>query len=123
MRTVSVQIGIVGGNADEIDRLARQFRQELLGLDVEAVAVPSGGTAPSGAKGDPVTIGTLIVTMANSAVLAGICQVARAWVTGARGRHIMIKDGDRSLEIDGASASQMQQVIDKFLAGAQPGQD
>lgn len=117
MRTVSIKLGTIGSDPAEIDRLTHQFRQELLGVDVEMVTVPSAGTA-SGAKGDPVAIGTLVVTLANSAVLASICQLARTWVTRDRGRRIVVKNGDRTLEVDGSSAGQQQQVIDAFLADA-----
>ena len=123
MKTVSVQVGTSDGDAAEADRLARQFRQEVLGLDVETVAVPGAGAAPYGAKGDPASIGTLVVTLANSAVLASLCQLARAWVIRARGRRITIKDRDRALEIDGASTAQQQQLIDAFLAGTRADPD
>jgi hypothetical protein len=118
MTTISVQISISGGDTEGTDRLARQFRRELLGLDTDTVTFARLDTAPPGAKGDLVTTGTLIATLANSAVLASICQLARTWVTRDRGRRIIIKDGDRSLELHGGNPEQHQQIVDAFLSVA-----
>jgi hypothetical protein len=115
MAMVSVQIQIDEDDTQELDRLSRELRRELLELDVDDVALAWGTEAPLGAKGDPVTVGMLVVSLANSAVLAGICQVARTWVNRAQGRRIVMKDGKRTLEITGASNDQQQQVIDAFL--------
>lgn len=115
MTTISVQVSN-GDDAEETDWLTRQFRQELLALDTDTVTFAQQDATPAGAKGDLVTTGTLIATLANSAVLASICQLARTWVTRDRGRCIIIKDGDRSLELHGGSPEQHQQVIDAFLS-------
>jgi hypothetical protein len=116
MSTVSIRIQASAGNIAEVDRLSRELRRELLRLDVDDVALAPGGKAPADAKGDPVTVGMLIVSLANSAGLVGICQVARGWVNRDQGRRITVKDGKRTLEITGASSEQQQQVIDAFLA-------
>jgi hypothetical protein len=116
MSTVSISIQASAGNIAEVDRLSRELRRELLQLDVDDVALAPGGKAPADAKGDPVTVGMLIVSLANSAGLVGICQVARGWVNRDQGRRITVKDGKRTLEITGASSEQQQQVIDAFLA-------
>jgi hypothetical protein len=112
---VSVEISLTGDDADETDRLTRRFRQELLDLDVDTVSLAGEDDAPPGAKGDAVTTGTLIVTLANSAVLTSIFQLARTWVTRDRGRRIIIRDGERSVEVHGGSAAEHQQVIKAFL--------
>jgi hypothetical protein len=113
--TVSVHV-----HADEeperLDRLTRLLREELLGLDVEDVAPARTGQAPPNARGDAITVGTLIVTLANSAGLVGVCQLLRTWVTRDQGRSITLKNGKRSLEITGANTAQHQQIIDAFLA-------
>jgi hypothetical protein len=115
MTTISVQLSS-GGDAEETDRHAHQFQRELLGLDTVTVMFAQPNAAPPGTKGDLVTTGTLIVTLANSAVLASICQLARSWVTRDRSRRIIIKEGDRSLELHGGNPEQHQQLIDAFLS-------
>jgi hypothetical protein len=118
MTTTPVRISISGCDTEETDRLARQFRRELLGLDANTVTFAQPDTAPPGTKGNLVTTGTLTATLANSAVLASICQLARTWVTRDRSRHIIIKDGDRRLELHGGNTEQHQQIIDAFLSAA-----
>jgi hypothetical protein len=114
-----VQVHVGDGDAEEVDLLSRQFRDELLELDVDAAATAQDGDAPTGAKGDPITIGVLVVTLANSSVLLGLCQFARAWIARDRRRHVTIKNGERSLEITDADPAQQRQLIDAFLR-AQP---
>jgi hypothetical protein len=116
MTTVSIHIQANEKDIAETDRLSRELRRELLALDVDDVALARGGEAPAGAKGDPVTVGMLVVSLANSAGLVGICQVVRTWVNRDRGRRIVMKEGKRTLQITGANAAQHQQIIDAFLA-------
>jgi len=112
-----LRVHIDAGDADpeETDQLTRQFRTELLGLDVIDANLAADGPGPANAKGDPVTIGTIVVTLANSTALVGVCQLARGWVNRKRGRRVVVKDGDRSLELAEASPEQQQQLIDAFL--------
>src|SRR5262249_49515852 len=124
---VSVRVqAAAAGSPEELDVLTRQLRQELLQLEVDGVALAHGDEEPGGAKGDVITIGTLVVTLANSAALAGACQVLRTWVTRDQGRRAMVKYGREhpmSLEITGANAAQHQQLIDSFLASMQHEQE
>lgn len=120
MPTVYLHVQTSDGDADETDRRTRQLRQELLALDVDDITLPSTHHAPAGAKGDPISIGTLVVSLANSAALVEICRVVRAWVTRDHGRRITLKDGDRTLEITGANTAQHQQIIDAFVNNTSP---
>jgi hypothetical protein len=113
--TISLHIS-ADEEPERLDRLTRLFREELLGLDVDGVTLARNGQAPPDARGDAISVGTLIVTLANSAGLVGLCQLARTWVTRDQGRRIIVKNGKRSLEITGTNTAQQQQVIDAFLA-------
>jgi hypothetical protein len=119
MMTISVQVSTRDNDPEEIDRLIRQFRQELLELDVHTATLARKDDIPPGAKGDPTTVGTLIVTLANSTVLVSLCQLIRAWATRDRRRSdtvkIIIKNGEKSLEITGDNPAQHRKVIDTFL--------
>lgn len=114
MKSVSVQVEIDGGDAEELDQLTRQMRAELLELDVADVSVDRSAETPEGAKGDAVTIGTLVVTL-TPMLLGSVCQLLRIWVSREKGRRIVLKDGDRSLEISGSATDRHQQLIDTFL--------
>ena len=111
---------MVNGDADELDRLTHQLREELLLLDLENVTLGRDVREPDGTKGDAIAIGTLIMTLGNSAVLVAACQVVRAWVTRGKARHATIKYGkNRTLDITGATAAQQQKLIDAFLGTMQ----
>jgi hypothetical protein len=114
---ISAELQVVNDDAAELDLQTRQLREELLMLDLDSVTLGRDVSEPDGAKGDPIAIGTLLMTLGNSAVLAAVCQVVRAWVARGKARHATIKYGkDRTLEITGATTKQQQQLIDAFLA-------
>jgi hypothetical protein len=114
---VELELQVVDGDASELDLQARQLREELLLLDLDNVALGRGVREPEGAKGDSIAVGTLIMTLANSAVLAAACQVIRAWVIRGQARHATISYGEnRTLDITGATTAQQQELIDAFLA-------
>jgi ATP-dependent Zn protease len=114
---VAVRLEMGNGGDEELDLQARQLREELLLLDLDAVALGRDVSEPAGAKGDPVAIGTLIMTLGNSAVLVAACRVIRAWIGRGQARRATIKYGEnRTLEITGATTEQQQELISAFLA-------
>ncbi|MEV0056486.1 hypothetical protein AB0H34_39120 [Saccharopolyspora shandongensis] len=121
MRSVSVQVGVADGDAEELDRLTRRLREDLLQLDVDRVAIPSE-PSPEGSKGTGDLLGTLLVTVANSAVLVSVCQLVRAWVMHNKNRRVVLKDGERTLELTATSAEQHEQIISAFLRGSSDGE-
>jgi hypothetical protein len=104
-----VDVRTTDGDDEEWDSLARQLRREMLALDVDDVTVARPEDIAAGAKGDPITIGTLIVT-ASSAALTAACQLVRIWTTRDQGRKAIIHVGTRTLEITGANSTQQQQL-------------
>jgi hypothetical protein len=115
---IGVQLQTAEDDAEETDAQARQLRKELLCLDLDTVTLASDTPAPAGSKGDAITVGALIMTLGNSAVLVAACQVIRAWVARGRGRRAVIRyrqGTGASLEITGATAAQHQQLIDVFI--------
>ncbi|MCR6490166.1 hypothetical protein M8542_45885 [Amycolatopsis sp. OK19-0408] len=103
-------------DAEELDRLARRLRAELIELDVDLRAVP--GEAPAGAKAaDPVTVGSLLVAFsAAGGVFPGLVETLREWLGRQAGRH-RIKvtvDGD-TLELERATSAERQELIDAFV--------
>lgn len=120
MVTVSIHFETDTDDTAEVDRLSRDLSRELFQGDVEDVEFAREGEAPTGAKGDPVSVGMLIVSLANSAGLVGVCQVVRSWVSRDERRRIVVRAGKRTLEITGASPQQHQQIIDAFLQEEKP---
>lgn len=115
---VSVHLQSDTSDVYELDVLTRHLRRELLSLNLDSLTLDREAETPKGAKGEAITVGTLVMTLANSAVLVAACQVIRAWITRGQARRATIQFGNKSgqvLEIHGASKDQNQQIIDAFL--------
>ncbi len=118
MPVVLIEFRDVDVDAEDHDLHGRLLRRELRALDVVDVRLPVAASVPIGAKGTATSTGQLIVSLANSAafgaVLTSIVQVLRAWITRGQGRRVILKDGERSLELTGANVDQQQQAVDAF---------
>jgi hypothetical protein len=114
LTTVFVRLRTAGGDQEEWSLLASRLRQELLALDVEDVRLARGGEVPQGAKGDPITTGTLVIT-ASAALLPAVGRLIRIWLSRDQGRNATFTAGDRTLKVTSVTAKQQQQIIDEFL--------
>lgn len=118
MPVLLIEFGEADIDAEHHDLLARRLRAELLALDVHDVRLVTAGSVPTGTKGTAASTGQLLVSLANSAafgvVMTSLVQVLRAWIARGQGRRVVLKDGDRSLDLSGASADQQQQAVDAF---------
>lgn len=118
MPGTQVEVGIDAGpdvDAAELAQLSRWLRDELLDLDVDRVDYITGDV-PSGAKsGTAVDLGTMIVTLSDSAVLAAAVAVLRTWVRRGSDRKVMIQLGKDKLEIKGALGEREAGLIAKWL--------
>lgn len=106
-------------DARDRDLFARQLREELLALEVDEVQLAAGTRVPRGAKGTAATSGDLLIGLANSAafgaVMTSLVQVLRAWIARGQGRQVTMKDGERSLELTGASVEAQKQALEAFV--------
>jgi hypothetical protein len=115
--TLDIQVGVAAGEGDhELAEATSRLQRELLELDVESVEPASGGESPSGVRAvDIVALGTLIVTLAKSEVLAAIVSAVRSWLGGQRGRSVKLEvDGD-VLELAGVSSAEQRRLSDEWL--------
>jgi len=76
---------------EELDQLTRQLRDEIAGMEVEKVALAPGEVVPEGAKGEPITIGSLIVSLASAGVFTGLINLLKSWVHRRQGRTVTVK--------------------------------
>lgn len=102
---------------EEVDRLVRQLRAELDGLDVESVTLLGSDEVPTGAKGEPLTVGGLLVTLgAAGGVFTALIETLREWL----GRHATADsisvtiDGD-TLQLDHATAQERRELVGAFV--------
>jgi hypothetical protein len=117
----TVSLTVPGDDAVEVDRLVRGLHAELRGLDADIAFAPATTPRPVGSKGvDPDTVTTVIVSLSGSRVLVELAGAVRDWIKRANDRTIVVRDGDRSLEITGTRLAEHPKVIEAFFA-ASPG--
>jgi hypothetical protein len=105
-----------GPDADdeELAELGLQLRNELLELDVEGVDPVRRGTAPAQAKGDPITLAALAVTLAPIA-LTKLIEVVQAWVTRHEKASVMVESGGEKITITGSPSKEQQRALETFI--------
>ena len=105
------------GDADEVAEATLQLRRELLDLEVDAVQVPRAGAAPPGARGvDMAAVGALVVSLADSQLLAVVVTAIRSWLSGSSRRSIKLELGGDVLELTGVSSREQRRLTDEWLA-------
>jgi hypothetical protein len=106
-----------GADPEELERLARGLRAELLELDVEAVEPAPDGPAPAGARAvEALMVGALAVRLArDSEALAALVRTVRRWLGDSNGRSVRLElDGD-ALELTGSSDEERQRLIEAWI--------
>ncbi len=102
---------------EEKERVTRQLRDELLGLDVNSIDFAKSGKATAKAKaGDPVSWGTLLITLAASGgVLTTVIGVIQSWLTRHNQRSMSLEINGNKLEIKGISSKEQKQLINTWI--------
>ena len=116
---LELSLDVVGSAADdeELERLARSLRAELLELDVDAVEPAVAGPAPDDARAiEALALGALIVRLGrHSETLTSVVRTVRVWLGGDAGRRVRIElDGD-VLELTGASDAERERLVDAWI--------
>lgn len=119
--TLSVRLLLdPGPDADdaELELATARLRAELAPLDLDSVELARGGPLPAGAKGDPVTIGALVVALsASGGVFVTMLDAVRDWLSRQAGGHkVTITMGGDTLVLDGATAAEQRLVVEAFAA-------
>jgi len=113
---VSIDAG-PGADDDELERLARSLRADLLELDVDAVEPAATGPAPDDARAiEAIMVGALIVRLArDSEALTSLVHTVRGWLGAHADRRVRIElDGD-VLELAGPSDEERQRLVDAWI--------
>ena len=106
-----------GADEDELERLVRSLRAELVQLDVDAVEPAVTGPAPEGARAvEALVAGALVVRLAReSHALSAVMEAIRGWLGTHAERRIRIElDGD-VLELTGSSEDERQRLVDAWI--------
>jgi hypothetical protein len=115
--TLGIQLAVgPDDDSEEVAEATLRLRRELLDLDVEAVEVPRAGEPPPGTRAvELAALGALVVTVAQSNLLAPIVATVRSWLAGQQQRSIKLElDGD-VLELTGVSSKEQQRLADEWL--------
>ncbi len=112
--TISLQDKV---DDEELDRLTRQVRDEIAELDVEAVGLARGAELPPGVKGDPITIGSIVVALASAGVFTGLIELLKFWALRREGRTVTLKAkvGDREVELAYSPAETSPGEMTRFV--------
>jgi hypothetical protein len=86
----NIEVSAQDTSSEDIDRMTRQLLSELRELDIESVELTEGGFAPAGAKGDPITVGSIALQLL-PAVLPSVVGLVQAWASRGRGRTVKFK--------------------------------
>jgi hypothetical protein len=104
-------------DTEELAQLTNRLREELLGLDVEAVYSVSDREAPDSSKGiDLLAAGALVVQFVlHPDVLRSIIDGVRSWLGRQHARSIKLTlDGD-SLELTRASTAEQDRLVELWV--------
>lgn len=107
----------VGADVDdeELDELSRQLRSELGELGIEVTNPVSPGKAPAGAKGDPITLTTLAVTLAPIA-LTELMKALQAWLTRHDRATVTVESEGKKITITGSPSKEQQRTLEAFVS-------
>ena len=102
---------------ETLDRLTRRVRDEIDELDVEEVGLAPGTDLPPGAKGDPITIGSIFVALASAGVFTGLIELLKSWALRREGRTVTLKAkiGDREVELAYSPAETPPEDMTRFV--------
>ena len=112
-----------GTEPEDSERLGRQLRNELRGLDVDEVIPVAAPEAPPGAKsGVAASVTECLITMsAGGGVFVTVVATVKDWLARRAGAHKvrLTIDGD-TLELSGTTPVERAELIDTFVRRHQP---
>jgi hypothetical protein len=111
--TLSVESG-PETDQQESAELTRRLRQVILDGDVDRVDFLRSGAAPTGAKGDIVSLTTLAVTLAPVA-LTGLITTLQSWLSRHERATVTVESGGEKLTLTGSLSREQQQAVAAFL--------
>ena len=113
LHQLNIEVSASDATEEDIDWMTRQLLFELRELDVESAQLTRGGAAPAGAKGDPISIGSIAPELLPS-VLPSVLGLVQAWVSRGQGRVVKFKG--MGIEFEG-SAEDLHKLIETLSKG------
>jgi hypothetical protein len=115
---LAVQVAVgADGDAEEVAEATLQLRREFLDLDVDVAEAAGTGEPPPGARAvDVAAIGALLVSIADSQLLAAVVGAVGSWLAGSSRRSVKLELGGDALELTGVSSREQRRLTDEWLA-------
>ena len=107
--------GGAGSDDEEMAVLGQRLRRDIQELDVDAVEFVRGGAAPAGAKGDPITLASLAVTLAPVA-LKSLFDLLQSWIVRHDKASVTIEMGNDKVTLTGSPSKEQLAVIQAAIA-------
>jgi hypothetical protein len=108
-----------GADPERLDVLTALLRDDLLQLDVDAVAVERAEAVPPGARAvEPVAAAGLLVAFGQAAdSLRGVIAVVRQWLGRGRGaaRTVRLEIGGDVLQLSNATQADQDRLVELFV--------
>ncbi len=99
---------------EDLGELTSRLRRELLELEIDSVERVRGGSAPAGAKGDPVTLASLIVTLAPVVVPAMITAL-QSWLNRHDRTSVTLERNGAKITLTGNPSKEQQQIVNAWM--------
>ena len=102
-----IEVSAHDASIEDIDWMTRQLLSELRELDIESAELTKGDSAPAGTKGDPITVGSIMISSLPT-VLPAVVALVQAWASRGQGRTVKFKG--RGIEFEG-SPEEFQKLL------------
>lgn len=106
---------------EQVDRLTTQVARELRALGGFAVRRAADGAGDGQKSGVVESVETLVLTGTFSVtVVRAVKDVLVAWLARNQGRRVVVRAGDREVDLTGASAADVERIaagIDRLVDG------
>jgi hypothetical protein len=99
----------------ELTELSEQLAAALRESDADSIEPVRGGGVPAGAKGEPLSLAALLITIAPTAV-EGLIRIIQNWVSRRERGSVKLRYGDVELTITGEPSARQQQFAAAFSA-------
>lgn len=110
---ISIDAG-PAGDEEELALLGQRLRRDIQQLEVDEVEFVREGAAPAGAKGDPVALASLAVTLA-PVVLKSLFDLLQGWMARHNNASVTIEMGTDKLTMTGAPSKEQIALIQAVL--------
>jgi hypothetical protein len=105
-----VEVNAADATDEELDRLTRQLLSEIQDLNVDSAKLTEGSLPPAGTKGDPATLGSIVISTL-PAVLPAVVALVQAWSARGQGRAVKFKG--KGIEFEGPP-EELQKLIESL---------